>query len=713
MDLLSPSPAVSTTDTADTYTLSNAHLELVLALDGRLLRLVNRNMGHNYAGNAHLWRVYLQEDNELDIEIAPATFPTGLLPRLVCHASDRLTLTWPMIWRDGQPTDIEVEIDILLEEDEVRWGIQLSNRQSGVTLREVHFPLIGNMNMNHTPTLITSQLGGDRIPDLREKLVSKPKLYVTSDHLFSAFTLEYPHTTHLNAFTFTGEGEGLYFGCHRHPIEPTVHQFRHYPETAESASPGVEAGFVLFPHLAAGEDRWTCKDYVVSPYCGTWHVAARKYRAWADTWFRKPSPPVWLRRLNGWQRIILQHQYGIRHYRYEDLPQIHQDGARAGINTFLMFGWHRRGMDNNYPDYVTDPRLGTEEELRRGIEAFNREGGHVFLYANGRLIDTTSEYYQTIGRRISIKDVYGNEVRDAYKFQGAGNFSLTAARTFVMACPSSPEWFELLCGLVDKAIDWGCHSLFLDQMGVAEYPCCDTSHGHPPFWSGTMQQKADILRRLRDYMRKRDPKLALGIEWPADITAQHADYVHNAVGGESFIEWFRYIFPEVILTDREIRDDTNAEWLVNLSVVKGLRSDVEIYRCRKTIAEAPRYESWLMQVNTLRQKYAELLLEGRYVDTEGFVHSNATIIARAFRDSASKNDDGDLLIVATQRHADEQIAKFTVPGLTLKSWDGIVPRGNGGTKNALVESDSEGTEVSVTLPRNALVLLHFSKYLLR
>ncbi|MFA6961586.1 MAG: DUF6259 domain-containing protein [Opitutaceae bacterium] len=709
MHFLSPSPSVLSSATSSAgCTLRNGHLELVLAADGRLLRLVNLHTGNNCAGGAHLWRTYLQEDAELDIEISPATFPAGQLPRIVRHASDRASINWPMLWRDGRPAAIEVEIGISLHGGDVRWSIQLANHQPGVILREVHFPLIGNLQLDHAPALITSQLGGDLIPDLREKLVSKPKLYVTSDHLFSAFTLEYPHTTHLNAFTFTGGDEGLYFGCHRHPVEPTLHQFRHYPETAGSAAPGVEAGFVLFPHLAEGEGRWACADYVVSPYCGTWHVAARKYRAWADTWFRKPTPPAWLRRLNGWQRIILQHQYGIRHYRYEDLPEIYRDGARAGINTFLMFGWHRGGMDNNYPDYTTDPRLGTEQDLRRGIETFNRNGGHVILYANGRLIDTTSEYYRTTGRRISIKDVYGNEVRDAYKFQGAGNFSLTAARTFVMACPSSPEWFELLCRLADQAIDWRCHSLFLDQMGVAEYPCCDTSHGHPPFWSGTMQQKADILRRLRDYMRTRDPELALGIEWPADITAQHADYVHNAVGGASFIEWFRYIFPEVIITDRGIRDDTDVEWHVNLSVVKGLRSDVEIYRCRKTIAETPRYEAWLLQVNVLRQKYADLLLEGRYVDTEGFVNSNLAVTARAFLGSTAAGNDGGLLIVATQRHTDMDTVRFTVPGRELESWDGIVPAGNGQTKEVEVAYTSGGAEVDVKIPREGLVILRFS-----
>ena len=663
--------------------LKNDAIELEIASDGRLLRFFSQTAGHNYAGGGYLWRLYLQEGPELDVEVTAA----DLQPEFILETNDRVRIRYAGLFYKNRPLAITLEIEVALHHDDVHWAIRLENNQPGVVIRECQFPLMGGLDIKPTPTLITSNNGGEHIPDLHDKLASQWKGSVTSDHLFSALTVHYPSPAATNCFVFTGEKGGLYFGCHLYPVEATLHQFRLYPDS------GVEAGFVRFPHLSDGQD-WESGLFVISPYRGTWHIAARKYRTWADTWFKKPTPPLWLRRLNGWQRIIMEHQYGLRHYRYRDMPQMHTDGEASGINSLFMFGWHKGGHDNNYPDYTPSPRLGTEEELLRGIEAFNSKGGHVLLYANGRLIDTASEFYKTIGRKISVKDFLGNEVREAYKFQGAGNFTLTSARTFVMACPSSDEWYQLLQDLADKAIDWKCHSLFLDQMGYGEYPCCDPTHNHPPLWNGIVQEKAEILRRLRDHMRSRDPEVALGIEWPSDVTAQYVDYVHSIRGADAFLEWFRYTFPEVILSDREIRDDTDVERRVNLAVVKGLRSDVEIYRCRKTITEAPIYAAWLARINAVRQEHADLLLEGRYTDTEGFMCDNQDVVARSFR-------SGDMLaVVVTQSSQSATHTVVAAPGFKLERWSVV--------GEATVESSAPEI-CDITLSRDALVVLRWRR----
>ncbi|PAW79924.1 MAG: hypothetical protein B9S32_00950 [Verrucomicrobia bacterium Tous-C9LFEB] len=668
-----------------TCVFQNKYIELEIGPDGRLLLLVNRHTGHNYAGGGYLWRLCLQDGDEFDVEATAA----GLTPEIVLEGGNRASLRYTGLQRDGQPLAMSVEISVELCGDEIHWSIRLKNNEPKLVVRECHFPLLGNAQIQTVPTLITSSNGGERIADLRHRLTSQWKGYVTSDHLFSAFTVHYPSPAATNCFVLAGQTEGLYFGCHQYPVESTLHQFRLYPGEK------IEAGFVRFPHLAVGQE-WESDVYVVAAYQGTWHVAARKYRTWADTWFQKPRPPEWVRRLNGWQRLIMQHQYGLRHYKYEQMPRIRTEGEAAGINSLFMFGWQKGGHDNNYPDYEPDPRLGTEKEMRHGIEDFNRHGGHVLLYANGRLIDTTSEFYKTTGKKISVKDFHGNEVRENYKFQGAGNFTLTAARTFVMACPSSPEWYAILQGLADKAFAWKCHSLFLDQMGYGEYPCCDPTHNHPPLWRGIIQAKAEILRRLHDYMRSLDPDFALGIEWPSDVTAQYVDYVHSITGADAFLDWFRYTFPEVILSDRDIRDDTDVERRVNLAVAKGLRSDVEIYRCRSTIAATPNYSAWLGQVNRLRQKHADLLLEGTYIDTEGFSLDNADVTARAFRQR------DQLGIVVTQSHSEEVAASIEVSGYQLESWDSV---GN----PVPLSSGERGRRVRLTLPCHALVLLRWKK----
>lgn len=681
------------------FQIENALVLLAVNDEGNLVVLKNKETGFNYAGGCPLWRLYLQNESELDVELSPV----GCNP-VITADHDRLTMHYPQLLREGIPIAIAVTIEAWLQDDDVCWSIALSNREPGLVVRECQFPLVGGLHLDQTPELITSQNGGEKIPDLRGELASKNTQFMAPDHLFVGFTVNYPFPASTNSFVLNGPEQGLYFGCHHYPVDRTLHLFRLYPED------GVEAGFARFPMVADGE-QWTCQTFVTSPYRGTWHVAARKYRSWADTWFSKPSPPDWVKRLNGWQRIIMQHQYGAKHYTYRNLPQIWADGELSGINTLFMFGWHLGGHDNNYPDYRPDPRLGTEEELRSGIDHFNRNGGHVLLYANGRLIDTASQFYRTIGHRISIKDFTGNELRESYEFRGAGNFVAEfARRSFVIACPSCQEWLTVLKGLAEQALAWNCHSLFLDQAGSAEYPCCDNSHEHPPLWMGSVQAKAETLHYLRDYLRARNPQMALGIELLTDVTAQYVDYVHGLTGGcivdgdwekegskpnaRGFLDWFRYAFPEVILSDREIRDDRDIERRVNHALLKGLRSDVEIYRCRKTIAEAPRYAEWLAQVNQLRQEHADLLLEGRYVDVEGFSYDNQEVDARAF----CRGDE--MATVITQSHLPSTRVSVTAPGFSLERWSAV---GSGEVFS------SEANLCSLTLPRHALVVLRWRR----
>jgi hypothetical protein len=224
---------------------------------------------------------------------------------------------------------------------------------------------------------------------------------------------------------------------------------------------------------------------------------------------------------------------------------------------------------------------------------------------------------------------------------------------------------------------------------------------------GLIRAKAEIIRRLREYLRSRNPEAALGIEILSDVTAQHADYVHGFQGGcfvppgrerpgmkpepRGFLDWFRYTFPEVILTDREIRDDTDIERRVNHAVLKGLRTDVEIYRCRRTIRETPHYAEYLARVNRLRQKHAELLLEGRYVDTDGLDWDNPEIEARAFINGARA------AVVLCQSHRDSLSTELRLAGGSLLEYSEI------GDVHVTQKQDS----IALRLSRHSLAVLVF------
>ena len=115
------------------------------------------------------------------------------------------------------------------------------------------------------------------------------------------------------------------------------------------------------------------------------------------------------------------------------------------------------------------------------------------------------------------------------------------------ACPACEEWLEVLKRNADIAIDLGFNGVFFDQLGYLSRPCCDPSHGHRVPFMNVFAVKADMVRKLAEYIHTRAPGMAFGIEWINDITFQYADFVHNIVGGtrpEQFLELVRYVLPE-------------------------------------------------------------------------------------------------------------------------------------------------------------------------
>ena len=128
---------------------------------------------------------------------------------------------------------------------------------------------------------------------------------------------------------------------------------------------------------------------------------------------------------------------------------------------------------------------------------------------------------------------------------------------------------------------------------------------------------------------------------------------------------------------------------VNNTLMKGLRNDIEVFRCRGLIDETPVYQAHLAEINALRHEFPELLLEGRYTATDGFSCSNPAIEARSY-------SAGDrIAVVATSTGGRKQKGRIEVPGYRLV--DSRAIEGARVTKNR------------VTLTQYSLAILIFEK----
>jgi hypothetical protein len=265
--------------------------------------------------------------------------------------------------------------------------------------------------------------------------------------------------------------------------------------------------------------------------------------------------------------------------------------------------------------------------------------------------------------------------------------------------------------MADQTIRLGANSVFYDQLGGGDQSSWDLSKEFPIPNLRTIHDKASILNEIHNYIDTKDKNLALGIEILTDYTANQVDYVHARYGatevlnpdwelnGEkprttNFVDWFRYTFPEIILSDRDIRDDTDIERRVNHTVLKGLRNDVEIYRCRALIDETPHYQDYLTQINQLKDKFKDLLLMGTYLDTEGINHTNGDIEARRFQNG------NKMAIVLTQSHLASARTVLNIP----QGYD-FVEFG----KVGLVDVATNNNVVEVNIKKHGLVTIVFKK----
>ena len=369
----------------------------------------------------------------------------------------------------------------------------------------------------------------------------------------------------------------------------------------------------------------------------------------------------------------------------------------------LAFGWWQSGMDNGYPDsyWVTDPDQGGDARWAAAIDAFRKGGGRLLLYFNGKLIDQESAFYRSgDAREVCYLDNTGTPYTEQYRFKGLGTFTgHYNARTFAVANTCAPAWRERLFAMADRAIRFGADSVFYDQLGYAEPSTSWTVGGEFAIPNTrVIADKADTLKAIHDYLDAHAAReFALGTECFTDVTAQRVDYIHNitgATGPNAFTDWARFAFPEVIVSDREIRDDTDVPRRVNHAVLKGLRNDIEIYRCRDLIDRTPIYQRQLAAVNRLRDKYCDPLLLGLYRDTEGFTSENPQVSARCFV-------NGDrLAIVATQSETDTASTRLRVPGYDVQESDFV--------GQATVSPAPDGS-VTVKLDRDALAVLLYRK----
>ncbi|MGV8882060.1 MAG: DUF6259 domain-containing protein [Rhodoglobus sp.] len=551
------------------------------------------------------WSLTLTVDDERDL----AVHSEDQIAQ-VAATTDTLVISYDrLLTASGRSLDVELEVTVAAGDD----GLVFRATGSGpadVSLREITLPIveIASRAGSQDEVLYRSEGLGRRIADPRTRLVRAHTEYMRDDSAGIWEQSAYPGEMSMPWQGVELDDRFLYIARH----DP---QFR--GALFSAGVPSREPDGELWLAIATPTDRTAIDtgDIVVALLDGGWESGAAWYRRWAESWYS--GPPAGFTPLRGWQRIIMRHQFGAKQFTYADLVPLFERGRERGLDGILLFGWWKAGFDRGYPTYEADDELGGADQLAQAIETITAQGGFISLYANGNIIDRTTNYFTEHAAEVSKKDSRGLDYIAGYDFAAE---SLTmryfAAPSFVAACHGAPRWRNEMASVAAGQASLGAQSVFFDQTGfhLIAWPCYDESHEHGASTNFEAQYRARTLHAIRDAAGG----AAVGSEGMADNLIPYLDF-HHGLGfafqyeEEAFPALFRTVFPEPVISNRFIHDERPGwEDQLSYAFAYNLAFDVAIHRGRRTIEDVPAYAARVARLIALRRDNATIFDEGTF-----------------------------------------------------------------------------------------------------
>lgn len=626
-------------------TLRNGGMEFALTDDGMVGSFYNRRTCREYVYTpGPLWKMIVRQGERTEIPV----FSRGQRFEVSARGESRAELCYRGLACEGRT--LGVEFRLLFEMDgmglsvsaEITNNDDLEVMELGVTAASGIRSLSGDPARD---AIAWPNDLGRRLADPAESDLSKFmgfRKYERHDQFHTDMDLLYPGPASMQWFDLYNDGEGLYVASH-----DTSHQTVCLHAERDVKSGTLSLGIIRYPFLKKGE-AWKSAPVVYAAHAGDWHAGAGMYRAWMEqTGWKAPENPAWVKDFTGWLRVILKQHHCEINWDYSRIPALFDEVQAAGMNTIFLLGWERGGFARLWPDYVADDRMGGEAGLRKAIEYVHAKGGKVLMFLSYVLIDHDSEYYKTGGGgKVVMKSLWGQEIPFSETYCGEGTWRKIAnpAMPMYLACPSAPEWQRKMAESAGYILDLGADGVLYDIGGITPFFCFDKSHPHEKPSMAFATKDANYAG-LRESIKARSADNAILMEHNVDIFARHMDISQGAStvpAPNHLLEMYRYTFPEAVMTNRECgEDEEDYRAKANYSFIYGLRFDMTIFRCCGTLSDIPDYAAYLKEINALRGRHAKHLLEGRFVDNEGFAVDNAAIRAKAYI-----ADDGSLAVAA-------------------------------------------------------------------
>lgn len=583
----------------------------------KTLKFGTQDFNPVFRENGDFWRAHLDYcvtgmPSELGVYSSMQEQP------LVDKTENGLVITYPRLKaEDGSVHDITLTLTVENSGETLLFSARMENRGK-TRLNELQYPFFDFYSLGSPlkdDVLYLPNGLGRRIPNPHGYVGRCHSEYMAADYKNVKAMFEYPAALSMPWWGFQSGEHFMYMGCHE--TECRWATFTMYTEPREQAEdPYLCACISSYPVLNPGESV-TYGNFALAVCKGDWRTGADIYKQSASRYLRPVTRSESVKKLNGWQRIIMKHQYGEIFHRYKDLPRVFLEGKKYGIDMILLFAWWQEGMDNGYPNYMPDEALGGEQELRDAIKEINSLGGRVVLYANGHIIDVATDYYKTEGHRYTMKDFEQNEYREFYMFSDNGTLLTHGHKCFVNGCHGTEEWRNKLYELEERHLSLGSNGTFFDQLCCAFRLCFDSTHTHGNRIDLDGQLRTDTVTEMRKMVD--GDKHIFGTEGVMDRVSVQVDFVHGCGVGmtytpDAYPYIFRYVFPDIPVSNRYLHDQSR-DWEkhLNYAFVFGLIFDISLYRGRaKTIEVCREYAEYVKKIIDLREPYRRFFTDGSF-----------------------------------------------------------------------------------------------------
>ena len=439
-----------------------------------------------------LWTVLLQRDEGFpsvrDTEPSPEELRRQREPtarQFIADNAVALTDRDQTVVRETLPDGIRLRYDVLRDGHrtwQVSLTLEIRRKGAGfevtgtVKNREKDWLVCGfdgpalegiRIDLSSCPALLADAFGRrvNRVPTGTEKKVPAP--WHLDGEVYEASTWYPGQNGSMPWCALAGADGGLYLACHDPTHGSKIFCLRYDPADKRYGL------LVRHQFFCADGTSWSLPPTVIQPYRGTWHAAARIYRAWADAAVPLRDPPAWVRDASGWLMCIMKQQNGEVLWNYASIEKKCDVADRRGLDLLGLYGWSHGGHDTLYPDYSPEPAMGGREGLTRALALAHRRGKRVILYANGQLEERGTDFWNQQGRALAVIQKDGASMQERWR-----KFKDASPHAFDLACLGTRGWSDRMLALALQANALGADGILYDQLGVrAPMACYAEGHG--------------------------------------------------------------------------------------------------------------------------------------------------------------------------------------------------------------------------------------------